>query len=153
MPIFCSHRRSQYLNFTKKVVFWDLGDFHLVDLIIMKLKHHMTCSSALIGGKCIQLVCCFVIHWKKCKMSKFPSHRGKAEETWAVSVYFFLIWTYPRLLNENFKKRIQILKELGNDVIVEEQSDNFGQSSKGQASQTEAQRRTSGFGRLCRKIQ
>ena len=56
-------------------------------------------------------------------------------------------------LNKNFKRRIQILKELGNDVIVEEQSDNFGQSSKGQASQTEAQRQTSGFGRLCRKIQ
>lgn len=37
-------------------------------------------------------------------------------------------------------------------MIVEEQSDNFGQSSKGQASQTEAQRQTSGFGRLCRKI-
>jgi len=41
---------------------------------------------------------------------------------------------------------VAIDEELGNDVIVEEQSDNFGQSSKGQASQTEAQRQTSTLG-------
>ena len=86
-------------------------------------------------------------------MSKFPSHRGKAEETWAVSALIFLNLDISQTLNENFIRKIQILKELGNDVIVEEQSDNFGQSSKGEASQTEAQRQTSGFGRLCRKIQ
>ena len=68
-------------------------------------------------------------------------------------LFYIRAMDIPKTLNGNFQWRIQILKELGNDVIVEEQSDNFGQSSKGQASQTEAQRQTSGFGRLCRKIQ
>ena len=76
MPIFCSHRRSQYLNFTKKVAFWVLK--------MSKLWLWVKSPSS------IQLVCCFVIHRKKCKMSKFPSHRKKVEETWAVSAFIFL---------------------------------------------------------------
>ena len=83
----------------------------------------------------------------------YDADQESREELKRSQLSSFLAWKYPRFyFDEKINRRIQILKELGKDVIVEEQSDNFDQSSSGQASQTEAQRLSSGFGRLHRKI-